>query len=58
MHHRIGVVLGSLLLIAGAWADALVVRVLAGSALFEESTWVRQNLPKGAAGWMVETACL
>lgn len=53
MHHRIGVVLGSLLLIAGAWADALVVRVLAGSALFEESAWVRQNLPKGAAGWMV-----
>ncbi len=52
MNRCIGFLLGSLLLIAGAWADALVVHVLAGSAMFEESAWVRRTLPNGAAGWM------
>lgn len=49
-----GLALGSwLLLMACAWSDALVVHVLAGSTMFEESAWVQRNLSKGAAGWMM-----
>lgn len=49
-------ILGWILLIgllAGVDAQPIVVRVLAGSDLFEQSRWVRANLGRGISGWVL-----
>ncbi|MER3401823.1 MAG: hypothetical protein C4337_00605 [Armatimonadota bacterium] len=40
-------------LLAGGDAQPIVVRVLTGSELFEQSRWVRANLGRGTSGWVL-----